>query len=75
MKEASVSQLKGILAYNELPLVSKDFTTTTYSSIFDATCTLVMDGTLVKVFSWYDNEYGYSCRVVDCACYVASKGL
>ncbi len=74
-KEAAEGRLKGILAYNEEPLVSKDFNGDPHSSIFDATCTMVMEETLVKVFAWYDNEWGYSCRVVDCACYVASKGL
>lgn len=74
-KEAAEGSLKGILAYNEEPLVSKDFNGDSHSSIFDATCTMVMEDTLVKVFAWYDNEWGYSCRVVDCALYVASKGL
>jgi glyceraldehyde 3-phosphate dehydrogenase len=74
-KQAAAGELKGILAYNDLPLVSIDFNTSDFSSIFDSTCTLVMDGTLVKVFSWYDNEYGYSNRVVDLAVYIAAKGL
>ncbi len=74
-KDAAAGPLKGILAYNEEPLVSKDFNGDSHSSIFDATCTMVMDDTLVKVFAWYDNEWGYSCRVVDCTLYVASKGL
>jgi len=74
-KDAAAGPLKGILAYNEEPLVSKDFNGDSHSSIFDATCTMVMEDTLVKVFAWYDNEWGYSCRVVDCTLYVASKGL
>ncbi len=74
-KEAAAGPMKGILAYNDEPLVSKDFNGDSHSSIFDATCTMVMDETLVKVFAWYDNEWGYSCRVVDCTLYVASKGL
>jgi glyceraldehyde 3-phosphate dehydrogenase len=65
MKEASETYLKGILGYNEEMIVSSDIIGTTFSGIFDATLTKVMDGTLVKVASWYDNEYGYSSRVVD----------
>ncbi|WGS64467.1 type I glyceraldehyde-3-phosphate dehydrogenase [Marinitoga aeolica] len=67
MKEASETYLKGILGYNEEMIVSSDIIGTTFSGIFDATLTKVMDGTLVKVASWYDNEYGYSSRVVDLA--------
>ncbi|WP_047268300.1 type I glyceraldehyde-3-phosphate dehydrogenase [Marinitoga sp. 1197] len=67
MKEASETYLKGILGYNEDMIVSSDIIGTTFSGIFDATLTKVMDGTLVKVASWYDNEYGYSARVVDLA--------
>ena len=64
--EASESpELKGILGYNELPLVSSDFNHTSFSSIFDATLTKVIDGTLVKAVAWYDNEWGFSNRVVD----------
>jgi glyceraldehyde 3-phosphate dehydrogenase len=66
MQEASVSPaLKGVLAYNEAPLVSSDFNHDPHSSIFDATLTKVIDGTLVKVFSWYDNEWGFSNRMLD----------
>ena len=64
MKEASETYLKGILGYNEEPIVSGDIIGTTYAAIFDATLTNVK-GNLVKVFSWYDNEAGYSNRVVD----------
>lgn len=67
MKEASETYLKGILGYNEEMIVSSDIVGTTFAGIFDATLTKVMDGTLVKVASWYDNEYGYSSRVVDLA--------
>ncbi|OQY10936.1 MAG: type I glyceraldehyde-3-phosphate dehydrogenase [Marinitoga sp. 4572_148] len=67
MKEAAETYLKGILGYNEDMIVSSDIIGTTFSGIFDATLTKVMDGTLVKVASWYDNEYGYSTRVVDLA--------
>lgn len=66
--EASESpELKGILGYNELPLVSSDFNHTSFSSIFDATLTKVIDGTLVKAVAWYDNEWGFSCRMLDTA--------
>jgi len=66
MKEASQSnELKGILAYNDEPLVSMDFNHTTVSSTYDSTQTRVIDGTLVKVLSWYDNEWGFSNRMLD----------
>lgn len=66
MKEASESnELKGILAYNDEPLVSMDFNHTTVSSTYDSTQTRVIDGTLVKVLSWYDNEWGFSNRMLD----------
>jgi glyceraldehyde 3-phosphate dehydrogenase len=64
---ADHAELKGILAYSEEPLVSSDIIRSTYSSIFDAGLTAVMDGTQVKVISWYDNEWGYSNRLVDLA--------
>lgn len=66
IKEASLGALKGILAYNEQKLVSMDFNHTTVSSTFDATQTRV-DGKLVKIFSWYDNEWGFSNRMLDTA--------
>lgn len=65
VKEASEGKLKGILAYNVEPLVSSDFNHNTSSSIFDATQTRVVDGSLVKILSWYDNEWGFSCRMLD----------
>jgi len=66
--EASESgDLKGILGYNTEPLVSSDFNHTSYSSIFDSTLTKVIDGRMVKVVSWYDNEWGFSCRMLDTA--------
>lgn len=65
LKEASEGELKGILAYNVEPLVSIDFNHTTTSSNYDSTQTRVMDGTLVKVLSWYDNEWGFSNRMLD----------
>ncbi|MCL1886766.1 MAG: type I glyceraldehyde-3-phosphate dehydrogenase [Betaproteobacteria bacterium] len=65
LKEASEGHLKGILAYNTEPLVSVDFNHTTVSSTFDATQTRVNGGNLVKVLAWYDNEWGFSCRMLD----------
>ncbi len=57
--------LKGVLAYNDEPLVSVDFNHDPASSTYDAGLTKVMEGTLVKVLSWYDNEWGFSCRMLD----------
>lgn len=74
-KEAAKGKLKGILAYSDIPLVSKDYNGDPYSAIVDGPCTMVIDGSLVKVFAWYDNEWAYSLRVVDCAFFVAGKGL
>jgi len=65
LKAASQNELKGILAYNTAPLVSVDFNHDPHSSIFDATLTKVVEGTLVKVSSWYDNEWGFSNRMLD----------
>ena len=66
MQEAAAHHsMKGVLAYNDQPLVSSDFNHDPHSSIFDATLTKVIDGTLVKVFSWYDNEWGFSNRMLD----------
>ena len=65
VRVAADGALKGILAYNELPLVSVDFNHNPHSSIFDAGLTRVMDGNLVKVLSWYDNEWGFSNRMLD----------
>ncbi len=65
LQEAAGGPLKGILAYNEEPLVSVDFNHDPHSSIFDATLTKVIDGTLVKVCAWYDNEWGFSNRMLD----------
>jgi glyceraldehyde 3-phosphate dehydrogenase len=65
MKAASKGPLKGVLAYNEEPLVSVDFNHDPSSSTYDSTLTKVMDGTLVKVCSWYDNEWGFSNRMLD----------
>ena len=65
LKEAAAGALKGILAYNEAPLVSADFNHDAHSSVFDATLTKVIEGTLVKVCAWYDNEWGFSNRMLD----------
>ena len=67
MKKAAAGPLKGILRYCTLPLVSSDFNGDTHSSIFDADSTMVSDGNLVKILSWYDNESGYSARMLDLA--------
>jgi glyceraldehyde 3-phosphate dehydrogenase len=75
LKAAAEGPLKGILAYSELPLVSSDYNGVTASSTVDALSTMVLEGNMVKVLSWYDNEVGYSNRVVDLVDYIASKGL
>lgn len=74
-KKAAEGELKGILAYSELPLVSRDYNGTTVSSTIDALSTMVLGDNMVKVLSWYDNEVGYSNRVVDLVDYIAQKGL
>ncbi|AXN38705.1 type I glyceraldehyde-3-phosphate dehydrogenase [Peribacillus butanolivorans] len=74
-KKASEGELKGILDYSELPLVSGDYNGNASSSTIDALSTMVMEGNMVKVLSWYDNETGYSSRVVDLIDYLAKKGL
>ncbi|WP_066065627.1 type I glyceraldehyde-3-phosphate dehydrogenase [Neobacillus soli] len=75
LKAAAEGPLKGILAYSELPLVSSDYNGSTVSSTIDALSTMVLEGNMVKVLSWYDNEVGYSSRVVDLVDYLAQKGL
>ncbi len=75
LKAAAEGELKGILAYTDEPLVSSDFRGTSVSSTVDGELTMVVDDNLVKVIAWYDNEWGYSCRIADLAAYVASKGL
>jgi glyceraldehyde 3-phosphate dehydrogenase len=75
MKEAAEGKLKGILDYTEDPVVSTDLMGNPASSIVDAELTKVLDGNLVKVVAWYDNEWGYSLRVVDLAEFLAKKGL
>ncbi len=75
VKQACDSDLKGILEYNTEPLVSSDFNHNPASSIFDSTLTRVSDGTLVKVSSWYDNEWGFSNRMLDVAVAFADVGV
>jgi glyceraldehyde 3-phosphate dehydrogenase len=67
VKAAAEGELAGILAYTEDPIVSTDIVKDPHSAIFDAGQTMVMERTLVKVFTWYDNEWGYSSRVVELA--------
>jgi glyceraldehyde 3-phosphate dehydrogenase len=75
LKAASEGPLKGILGYTTDPVVSTDMMQNPNSSIVDAQLTKVLGGNLLKVVSWYDNEWGYSMRVVDLIGYLASKGL
>lgn len=72
LRKAAEGELKGILGYCEEPLVSSDFNGNPLSSIVDSLSTSVVDGTLVKVLSWYDNEWGYSCRVRDLIKFIAA---
>ena len=74
-QEAAAGGLNGILEYCEEELVSMDFKGNPASSIFDAPSTIVIAGNMVKVLAWYDNEWGYSCRLADLAAYIARKGL
>jgi len=75
LKAAAENGMKGILAYTEDPVVSSDMLHNPNSSIVDGDMTKVLDGNLVHVLSWYDNEWGYSCRVVDLIEFLAKKGL
>jgi glyceraldehyde 3-phosphate dehydrogenase len=75
LRAAANGPLKGILAVEDAPLVSIDYRQNPHSSIVDSAFTNVVDGKLVKVLSWYDNEWGYSCRVRDLIKYLAEKGL
>ncbi|WP_342574045.1 type I glyceraldehyde-3-phosphate dehydrogenase [Solibacillus sp. FSL K6-1781] len=75
LKEASEGDLKGVLAYNELPLVSIDYNGNPASSTIDGLSTMVMEGRMAKVVSWYDNEIGYSTRLMDLALYIAKQGI
>jgi glyceraldehyde 3-phosphate dehydrogenase len=73
LKKAAEGELKGILGYSDEPLVSSDFNGNPLSSIVDGASTSVIDGTMVKVLAWYDNEWGYSCRVRDLVKYIATR--
>ena len=75
LKDAANEELKGILAFSEEPLVSIDFRGNPNSSIVDAENTKVIGGKMLKILSWYDNEWGYSCRVRDLVKFIADKGL
>jgi glyceraldehyde 3-phosphate dehydrogenase len=75
LKAAAEGPMKGILAYTEDPVVSSDMLHNPNSSIVDAGMTKVLDGDLLKVIAWYDNEWGYSCRVIDLIAFLNSKGL
>ena len=72
-RKAAQGRMKGFLDVSDEPLVSSDYRGNPYSSIVDALSTMVMGGNMVKVFSWYDNEWGYSCRVGDLAAYMSEK--
>jgi glyceraldehyde 3-phosphate dehydrogenase len=75
LKAAAEGPMKGILAYTEDPVVSTDMLHNPNSSIVDSQMTKVLDGDLLKVISWYDNEWGYSCRVIDLIAFLVAKGL
>jgi len=74
-QKAAAGELKGILEYCQEELVSMDFKGNPASSIFDAPSTMVIAGNMVKVLAWYDNEWGYSCRLADLAAYIIDKGI
>ncbi|MBL0386836.1 type I glyceraldehyde-3-phosphate dehydrogenase [Tumebacillus sp. ITR2] len=75
LKEAAEGPLKGILGFSDKPLVSIDYNGNPASSTIDGLSTMVLEGTMIKIVSWYDNEWGYSNRVVDLCAYMDSKGL
>jgi glyceraldehyde 3-phosphate dehydrogenase len=74
-RDAATESLRGYLGYCDEPLVSSDFKGNPLSSIFDSLSTMVIGGNLVKAVSWYDNEWGYACRVADLCAFMADKGL
>lgn len=74
-RQAAAGPLKGILAYSDEPLVSSDFRGDAHSSTVDGLSTMMTGGTMVKIMAWYDNEWGYSCRVADLTHFVAQKGF
>lgn len=75
LKKAAEGELKGIMAYSDEPLVSRDYNGNPHSSIVDGLSTMVVEGSMAKVVSWYDNEWGYSNRVVDLIQFIVGKGL
>jgi glyceraldehyde 3-phosphate dehydrogenase len=75
LQEASQNALAGIMEFSDLPLVSKDYNGNPHSAVVDGPLTMAMGDNMVKVIAWYDNEWAYSCRVVDAVCYMAAKGL
>jgi len=74
-RKAANGEMKGILEYCDKPLVSSDFKGNPASAIFDALSTMVIDDNFIKVLAWYDNEWGYSCRLADLVVYIVKKGL
>ncbi len=74
-EQAAQGDLAGILGYETRPLVSVDYARDTRSSVVDALSTMVTDGTLLKIYAWYDNEMGYACRMVDLACHMQERGV
>ena len=75
LKGAALGPLAGILGYSELPLVSSDFVGDPHSGVVEADFTIVQGGNLAKTYIWYDNEWGYSCRIADLIAYIADQGL
>ena len=73
VKDAASGKLKGILGYTEDMVVSSDFNGSTFSSVFDAEACIGLNSTFVKLISWYDNEFGYSNRVIDLIRHMATK--
>lgn len=71
LKAAAEGELRGIIGYSDKPLVSSDFAGDDRSCIIDSECTIAGPDNMIKVLAWYDNEWGYSCRVVDVAAHVA----
>ena len=73
--DAASNQLNGILDYSEEPLVSSDYRGDPHSAILDSLSTMVIEDNMIKVVAWYDNEWGYSCRVADLVVFVGEKGI
>ncbi|MCG9967252.1 type I glyceraldehyde-3-phosphate dehydrogenase [Pelotomaculum terephthalicicum JT] len=75
LKSAAAGKLKGILAYSGLPLVSHDYNGNPHSATIDALSTLVIDGSMINIVAWYDNEWGYSNRIIDLIAHIGEKGI